>query len=695
MSTEKALNPAQKAQKPVKGAAEGPAVSPLLKVRPFAEAGVKVEGGEQRDLFGEYVQRRAMAAAAAGGGALGSGGNGGGENRAGMPDGLKTGLKGFSGQDVKSPMQMKKGVPVNDDEGLEREADSMGANHGSVKLSPQPREQRPNKTGLPDNLKAGVESLSGLSMDHVKVHYNSSQPAQLNALAYAQGSDIHVAPGQERHLPHEAWHVVQQAQGRVKPTMQMKDGVPVNDDAGLEREADVMRERALAVVSSTRQLKKPAQSTYVNWTRSYQRRYGIGSDGVVQGIFDKESVTGDIAFATSIKRAGGTTGEAYLVDTSGEHEQIFIKFTDDAFAVEGAALAERYGIATPKAIEIDKESISAKISELDPEAGKTLASKKHAIAFEYVSGESASDKSKGNFNQDSYRQMGEIAAFDMLIGKTDLFENFEQYNEEQENYNNIKVNGPKLVDIDLSASAFTKERLRVIRAIVDDPTTINSFVESKVGRLFELKKDRLSYLQIQKGFLRMVASVSPDDALDITNGDVNKTILEFAEIAPDARDAIKTVDEAIREEEGRRERQLEQASQGERLAAEEREPIRQRQVEQAQSGCCCYLTTACCQYYGMRDDCEYLMVLREFRDEWLLKQPGGLHLVKEYYDKAPALIVAIGRRHDEDELYALILEGIKIAVSLVSKNEMKRAAVFYQNMSLSLERLCAPSVRRE
>jgi hypothetical protein len=104
---------------------------------------------------------------------------------------------------------------------------------------------RQNNTGLPDKLKAGIESLSGMSLDHVKVHYNSSQPAQLNALAYAQGSDIHVAPGQEQHLPHEAWHIVQQAQGRVQPTMQMQDGVPVNDDAGLEREADVMGAKAL------------------------------------------------------------------------------------------------------------------------------------------------------------------------------------------------------------------------------------------------------------------------------------------------------------------------------------------------------------------------------------------------------------------------------------------------------------------
>jgi hypothetical protein len=81
-------------------------------------------------------------------------------------------------------------------------------------------------------------------MDDVKVHYNSSKPAQLNAHAYAQGTDIHVASGQEKHLPHEAWHVVQQKQGRVKPTMQLKAKVNINDDKSLEKEADVMGEVA-------------------------------------------------------------------------------------------------------------------------------------------------------------------------------------------------------------------------------------------------------------------------------------------------------------------------------------------------------------------------------------------------------------------------------------------------------------------
>lgn len=106
--------------------------------------------------------------------------------------------------------------------------------------------QKQNKTGLPDKLKSGVENLSGYAMDDVNVHYNSENPAQLNAHAYAQGTDIHLGKGQEKHLPHEAWHVVQQKQGRVKPTKQMKGKTNVNDDAGLEKEADLMGAKAAA-----------------------------------------------------------------------------------------------------------------------------------------------------------------------------------------------------------------------------------------------------------------------------------------------------------------------------------------------------------------------------------------------------------------------------------------------------------------
>lgn len=96
---------------------------------------------------------------------------------------------------------------------------------------------------LPNKLKAAIEKMSGLSLDGVRVHYNSSKPAQVQASAYAQGNDIYLAPGQERHLPHETWHIVQQKQGRVRPTVQI-NGVAVNDDHSLEREADLMGMRA-------------------------------------------------------------------------------------------------------------------------------------------------------------------------------------------------------------------------------------------------------------------------------------------------------------------------------------------------------------------------------------------------------------------------------------------------------------------
>ena len=103
-----------------------------------------------------------------------------------------------------------------------------------------------NRTGLPDGLKAGIENLSGYSLDGVRVHYNSSKPAEVSAHAYAQGTDIYLAPGQQRHLAHEAWHVVQQMQGRVRPTKQI-NSVLVNDNAGLEREADLMGAKALSL----------------------------------------------------------------------------------------------------------------------------------------------------------------------------------------------------------------------------------------------------------------------------------------------------------------------------------------------------------------------------------------------------------------------------------------------------------------
>lgn len=94
-----------------------------------------------------------------------------------------------------------------------------------------------SRGNVPEALRQQAEQKSGLSLQDVRVHYNSLEPNRFQAFGYALGEDIYLAPGRERDLPHELWHVVQQKQGRVRP-MQKLEGQNLNTDVRLEREAD-------------------------------------------------------------------------------------------------------------------------------------------------------------------------------------------------------------------------------------------------------------------------------------------------------------------------------------------------------------------------------------------------------------------------------------------------------------------------
>jgi hypothetical protein len=47
-------------------------------------------------------------------------------------------------------------------------------------------------------------------MDGARIHCNSPAPEKFEARTAAQGSDIELAPGQDRQAPHEAWYIVHQ-----------------------------------------------------------------------------------------------------------------------------------------------------------------------------------------------------------------------------------------------------------------------------------------------------------------------------------------------------------------------------------------------------------------------------------------------------------------------------------------------------
>lgn len=125
-----------------------------------------------------------------------------------------------------------------------------GFDFARVSVGPPGGDAAPGR--LPPPLRTTIERMSGVRMDDVRVHRDSPAPARVDALAFAHGSNIHLAPGQERHLAHEAWHVVQQKRGRVRPTHSV-GGAPVNDEAALESEAQAMGDRALRPAAPPRE----------------------------------------------------------------------------------------------------------------------------------------------------------------------------------------------------------------------------------------------------------------------------------------------------------------------------------------------------------------------------------------------------------------------------------------------------------
>jgi Domain of unknown function (DUF4157) len=209
-------------------------------------------------------------------------------------------------------------------------ANSPGSERRSVQHGEESHQG--NRTALPNKLKAGIESLSGLAMDDVKVHYNSPKPAEVKALAHTQGSNIYVGQGQEKHLPHEAWHVVQQKQGRVKPTDVLTKGASINDDPGLEREADEMGARAsqagfsehvqknnLSPVSQTVQREvMQFKKVPTNFGEFETTKFGAVDDSGVEIILkfhpdDTKVDAKKIGLSQSIRKTGAS-GTPYAID---------------------------------------------------------------------------------------------------------------------------------------------------------------------------------------------------------------------------------------------------------------------------------------------------------------------------------------------------------------------------------------------
>lgn len=95
-----------------------------------------------------------------------------------------------------------------------------------------------NQTNIPISIKSELEESSGVSLDNVRVKYNSSLPKSVGALATTKGTNIDIAPNQEKHLKHELGHAIDYLAGGNQQQTMKYSGEAIDSSQASEKRAD-------------------------------------------------------------------------------------------------------------------------------------------------------------------------------------------------------------------------------------------------------------------------------------------------------------------------------------------------------------------------------------------------------------------------------------------------------------------------
>lgn len=100
----------------------------------------------------------------------------------------------------------------------------------------------------------------------------------------------------------------------------------------------------------------------------------------------------------------------------------------------------------------------------------------------------------------------------------------------------------------------------------------------------------------------------------------------------------------------------------------------------------CFVTTAVCNGLHKAPECEEIRLMKQYRDEYLLAQPGGEQLVKEYYNIAPTIVKRIARAQEPEAEYQYLWDHyISRCVALAGEGREEECRDVYEEMMLSLK----------
>lgn len=101
----------------------------------------------------------------------------------------------------------------------------------------------------------------------------------------------------------------------------------------------------------------------------------------------------------------------------------------------------------------------------------------------------------------------------------------------------------------------------------------------------------------------------------------------------------------------------------------------------------CYVTTAVCESQGKPDNCYELNLLRNYRDQYLLKEAGEKALVYEYYNVAPTIVKRISRQKNPGAVYDEIWDTyLKPCIQMIENDKKEECKDIYCDMVRQLQK---------
>ena len=104
----------------------------------------------------------------------------------------------------------------------------------------------------------------------------------------------------------------------------------------------------------------------------------------------------------------------------------------------------------------------------------------------------------------------------------------------------------------------------------------------------------------------------------------------------------------------------------------------------------CFITTACCEVFGLGEDCFELEALRRYRDQVLAKRTGGEAAIALYYGLAPLILERLPQEAREERLARLYARYILPAALAARLGLDALAYRLYAHMLEGLARDFAP-----